>query len=85
MPVHFNVVDLPPARTYATPDNAIKAVKKWADKVSFAGRGFNVVVLDCRKGGQGSGAEDRRYYPVLINIHTDFLHVAIHSGFNVVN
>lgn len=85
MPAHFNVVDLPPARTYATPDNAIKAVKKWADKVVFEGRAFNVVVLDCRKGGQGSDAEDRRYYPVLINIHTNFLQQAIFSGFNCVN
>lgn len=85
MSAFFNVVEIAPVRTYASRENAVKAVEKWTETVSFFGRAFNVVVLDCRKGGMGTDAEDRRYYPVLINVAKDFMHVAIHSPFNVVN
>lgn len=81
----FNVIELQPTRTYATPENAIKAVTKYAEGITYPGRAFNVLILDCRKGGMGADAEDRRYYPVLCNIASGFLHVALHSGFIVVN
>ena len=82
MAAYFNEFDFEPVKTYATRDNAIKAVQKWADKFDFKGRAFNVMVVTVR---DFSHVNVTRFCPVMINIDKDFLQNAIHSGFNVIN
>ena len=73
---HFNVVTLQPTKTYASAANALKAIQKYAESINYPGRAFNVLMQTTPEG---------RFFPVIINVDTGFFHLAIHSGFCVVN
>jgi hypothetical protein len=73
---HFNVITIEPVKTYATAENATKAVKKYADRFTCTDRIFNVIMMTTPEG---------RFYPLLCNIHRDYFAQVIHSGFSVVN
>lgn len=69
---------LTPDKTYATAENARKAVEKKLgalDKNPTL-REFNVYIFYTAEG---------RAFPVLANIHADALHYVIHFGFCCVN
>lgn len=79
----FNVLKLTPVKTYATHDNAVKAVEKRVkDWVPAGGTDkdllFNVIILQDDSG---------RYFPVICNtgIHSDGFYLALRAGFNVIN
>lgn len=76
-------VQLTPTKTYATPENAVKAVeKRVAEWVPIGGtkdtQVFNVIVMQ---------HSDGRYFPVICHtsICPDGMQLAIWSGFNVIN
>ena len=74
----YGVVDLQPVKTYATKENALKAVQKKFVNLKSDTRLFNVVILP---------TEDGRFFPVLCNCSQSNggFQIAIHSGFNVIN
>lgn len=73
--MNYNFIDIEPVRTYATVDNARKAVDKRMELVSRPSpeRAFNVAIME-HKG---------RFFPLLCNCND--LQLAIWTGFNVVN
>lgn len=57
--------DLRYSRHYSSPEQAkIQTEKALADLIA-AKVVFNIIVVEQRKGGMGSDAEDRRYIPLL--------------------
>lgn len=74
----YGVIDLQPVKTYASKENAIKAVEKKFVNLKSDTRLFNVVILP---------TEDGRFFPVLCNCSQSNggFQIAIHSGFNVIN
>lgn len=76
-------VQLTPTKTYATPENAVKAVeKRVAEWVPIGGtkdtQVFNIIVMR---------HSDGRYFPVICHtgINRDGFYLALRAGFNVIN
>lgn len=63
--------DLRHTRHYATAEQAVAQTKKALADLGEAGVVFNIVVVEQRKGGLGSDAEDRRHIPLLCCWRTD--------------
>lgn len=73
----FNLITFEPSKTYATAENALKAVAKYAERFSNSNAHlFNVIM---------GTTPDGRFYPMLCNINKDYFQLVIHSGFNCVN
>ena len=79
----FNIIDIEPVRTYATRENAIKAVQKKFCGIVDGPRMFNVVIMERRN--PPPGPDGVRYFPLLCNIREEFFQQAIHCGFNIIN
>lgn len=85
MAAFFNTFDFQPVKTYASRENAEKAVANWAKNEEFEhGRAFNLMIVEVHAPSL-SKQQQVRYCPVICNVDSRFFHVVIHSGFNVIN
>jgi hypothetical protein len=73
------LLTLTPNKTYASEANAVKAVEKHNFRDSD---NLTYFIQSVRKGGSGTDAEDRRYFPVFVGERA--LHAMVHFHFNVV-
>jgi hypothetical protein len=76
----FRVITFTPNKSYATAENAIKALDKALEKRGFGPdikeRPFNVFIQQTPEG---------RYFPVICNITPAHFHWVLHIGFCLVN
>lgn len=83
----FNVITIEPIKTYATAENAVKAVQKRFAATLDGPRMFNVVVLEHRMppGNDYSDLAVTRYFPLICNIREEHFQQVLHCGFNLIN
>lgn len=77
-----NLINLTPNKTYATRENAIKAVEKKFPSSVREYSELTYFLQEVRKGGDGTDAEDRRFFPVFIGERA--LRAMVHFHFHVV-